>query len=333
MLVVYPWQVEQWQHLQSLSKNGRLPHALLLTGPVGIGLRHFARCVSASLLCESNNKEEYPCESCKGCHLRQAGNHPDLFPMEPEGKGKQIKVDQVRGLIEFITLKSHSGGYKIVLIDPAEVMNRHAANTLLKTLEEPPPQSLLLLLSHRPELLPITIRSRCQRIVFKGDISTETTSWLTEQSVAPVNDPVLLLSLAGGAPLKALSLIEDDRLEFRGTVLDDLEALQRNEADPVRVAEKWNEFGAAEALQGLAGLISDMVRLKLTGNTARLTNPDLCNHLHHLIKTLDLRQLVESHDLAQKNSHLASGPISLNSLCLLEEMAIHWLKLVPVNGG
>jgi DNA polymerase-3 subunit delta' len=78
--------------------------------------------------------------------------------MEPEAEGKQIKVGQIRDLIEFITLKSHSGGYKIALIKPAEVMNRNAANTLLKTLEEPPPQSLLLLLSHRPALLPITIR-------------------------------------------------------------------------------------------------------------------------------------------------------------------------------
>jgi DNA polymerase-3 subunit delta' len=236
MLAVYPWQVEQWQHLRSVSKNGRLPHALLLAGPEGIGLGHFARCVSASLLCASNNEEGYPCGSCKGCHLRQAGNHPDLFLMEPEAKGKQIKVDQVRDLIVFITLKSHSGGYKIALIAPAGAMNRNAANTLLKTLEEPPPQSLLLLLSHRPALLPITIRSRCQLLVFKGSMSKETTSWLIEQSDVPVNNPALLLSLAGGAPLRALALIEDGRLEFRGTVLDDLEALQRNKADPVRVA-------------------------------------------------------------------------------------------------
>jgi DNA polymerase-3 subunit delta' len=143
----------------------------------------------------------------------------------------------------------------------------------------------------------------------------------------------LLLSLAGGAPLRALALIEDGRLEFRGAVLDDLEALQRNKADPVRVAEKWNEFGASDTLQGLAGLITDMVRLKLTDNTSRLTNPDLSNRLHRLIKTLDLKQLVESHDLAQKNSHLASGQISLNALGLLEEMTIHWLNLGPVKGG
>jgi DNA polymerase-3 subunit delta' len=333
MLTVFPWQTAQWQHLQLINKHGRLPHALLLTGPEGIGLGHFAHCVVASTLCESGMDEGYPCDDCKGCHLRQAGNHPDLFLMEPEAKGKQIKVDQVRDLIEFITLKSHSGGYKIAIIEPADAMNRNAANTLLKTLEEPPSHTLLLLLSHRPSLLPVTIRSRCQSLMFKGSASAETTEWLAKQRDDPESDPALLLSLTNGAPLQALALLEDGRLGFRETVLDDLEALQRNQADPVQVAEQWNVFGPAEALQWLMGLIIDMIRLKLTDQTSRLANPDLSKRLQQLIKTLDLKQLVDCHDLAQKNWHLARGPIRLNPQGLLEELVIHWLNLGTENGG
>lgn len=333
MLTVFPWQTEQWQHLQRIKKSDRLPHALLLTGAEGIGLGHFAHCAVASTLCESGMEGGDPCGICKGCQLRQAGNHPDLFLMEPEAKGKQIKVDQVRDLIEFITLKSYAGGYKIAIIEPADAMNRNAANTLLKTLEEPPSYSLLFLLSHRPALLPVTIRSRCQSLVFKGSAGAETAAWLGKQLDDPELDPALMLSITNGAPLRALALSEDGRLEFRKAVLDDLEALQRNQADPVQVAEKWNAFGTEEALQWLMGLNIDMIRLKLTGETSRLTNPDLSKRLQRLVKTLDLKQLIESHDLAQNNWHLVSGPISLNPQGLLEEWAIHWLNLGTERGG
>ena len=332
MLTVYPWQMNQWQHLQHAIKHDRLPHALLLTGAEGIGLNDFAFHVVADLLCESRGDKESPCGACKGCHLRQAGNHPDLFQLEPEEKGKQIKVEQVRDLIEFLTLKSHAGGYKIAVINPAEAMNRSAANTLLKTLEEPPPQSLLLLLSHRPALLPVTIRSRCQCLVFNGSKSTETIRWLAEQLGETVVDPVLLLSLTGGVPLQAKALIEDGGLECRKMVLADLQALQRKQADPVQVAEKWKKHGTADTLHWLNKLIIDMVRLKLTGEPSRLTNQDVTDHLQRLIKILDLKQLVDSHDLAQNNWYQVSGPFNLNSLGLLEEMATHWLNLGTENG-
>ncbi|OGT30522.1 MAG: DNA polymerase III subunit delta' [Gammaproteobacteria bacterium RBG_16_51_14] len=324
--------MNQWQHLQHVIKHDRLPHALLLTGADGIGLNDFAIHVVADLLCESRGDKESPCGACKGCHLRQAGNHPDLFLIGLEEKSKQISVEQVRDLIEFMTLKSHAGGYKIAVINPAEAMNRSAANTLLKTLEEPPPQSLLLLLSHRPALLPVTIRSRCQCLVFNGSKSTETIRWLAEQLGETVVDPVLLLSLTGGVPLQAKALIEDGGLECRKMVLADLQTLQRKQADPVKVAERWKEHGTAETLHWLTELIIDMVRLKLTGETSRLTNQDVTDHLQRLIKTLDLKQLVDSHDLAQNNWHQVSGPFNLNSLGLLEEMATHWLNLGIANG-
>ena len=153
MVNLFPWQVAQWQLYEHAIANNRLAHALLLSGPAGMGKNRFANFLAASLLCNAPDEHLYPCNQCKSCTLYNAGNHPDINYIQPEDEGKQIRVELIRELIEFINLKSQYERYKIAIIDPAEAMNRSAANTLLKTLEEPPALSMLILVSHRPELL------------------------------------------------------------------------------------------------------------------------------------------------------------------------------------
>ena len=157
MAEVYPWQENLWQQLAGRAQHA---HAYLLHGPAGIGKRALAERLMARLLCLSPSGLD-ACGNCKSCHLLAAGTHPDNFVLEPEEADKPIKVDQVRELVEFVVQTAQLGGRKVVLLEPAEAMNLNAANALLKSLEEPSGNTVLLLISHQPSRLLPTIKSRC----------------------------------------------------------------------------------------------------------------------------------------------------------------------------
>jgi len=177
LINVFDLHKEIWSSL--LARRDRLPHALLLIGQKGLGKYALAREFAAALLCESGAPDGRACGGCLACNWFALGNHPDFRLLQPdalseevaaeEGKKKpsqQITIDQVRELDEFLGVGSHRGGLSIVLVNPAEAMNRNAANSILKTLEEPPPNTLFLLVSSDPSRLLPTIRSRCQSIPF-----------------------------------------------------------------------------------------------------------------------------------------------------------------------
>lgn len=337
MLTPYPWQARQWRQLLTAASQNRLPHALLLTGVQGIGLGYFADCLSASLLCQRTLENGAACGECKSCILFHAGNHPDLVRIEPEEAGKQIKVDAIRELIDYIHLSSQYGGYKLASIKPAEAMNRSAANTLLKTLEEPPAGSLLILISYQPSRLPVTIRSRCQRLNFSAAVDETAQTWLKSQLSDQQTTPQELLQLAQGAPLKALTMASTDILERQYAVLQDLQAVRGRAADPVKIAEKWQGFEPQEVLQWLITLFSGMARLKLPGKTAinggNSDNSNINNLLQELANGLDLGQLMLCYDVALKNYHTMTGPISINRQLLLEDIILFWQSLFTQSGG
>ena len=161
-LPVTQWHATAWQQLQTSHRQQRLPHALLLSGEAGIGKAEFAARLAASLLCEQPHVDGQACGTCHACQRLGAQTHPDRFRLEPEEPGKAIKVDAVRQLIRNLSLTGHYGGYRVVTVEPAELMNTNAANAFLKTLEEPPANTLLILITASPARLPATIRSRCQ---------------------------------------------------------------------------------------------------------------------------------------------------------------------------
>ncbi len=196
----------------------RWPHALLLTGPAGIGKRIVVQHLAQALLCESPGAEGMACGNCDGCRYVAAGAHPDLRILEPlerneEGEVKRldaIPVPQVRALTEFVQLTSHRRGRKVALIVPAERLNGAAENALLKTLEEPPPGTYLLLVSHQPGRLRATTLSRCRRIAVPFPPADAAVAWLTAQGVS---DAAVALGHAAGAPYAALAQLplEDER--------------------------------------------------------------------------------------------------------------------------
>jgi DNA polymerase III subunit delta' len=321
MLSPYPWQQSQWQQLQSAYAQERLSHALLLSGIEGIGLEQFAYSLAARLLCRDVQDDSLACGMCKPCVLFQAGNHPDFVNIEPEEKGKQIKVDTIRSLVDFVQLKSHYAEYKIAIISPAEAMNRNAANSLLKTLEEPPAKSLLILLSVQPSLLPITIRSRCQQLQFTPVQDGEGLSWLQSRLGEDADKGSDLLTMAQGGPLRALSMLDSGGLQQQMDLIEDLASLRLRNNDPVKIAKKWLELDAREVIKHLLDLFVIMSRLKLG---VSLNNSSIHRHLQRLINGLDLLQLIKCHDVLLKHYYAVTGPISLNKQGLLEDFIISW---------
>lgn len=315
-----PWQRELWQGLIERRRGERLPHALLLTGPAGLGKLHLARAFAAALLCRSPAADGTACGGCSACKLLAAGTHPDFHPLTPPEESRQIKVDQVRGLCAEMAMKSQFGGFKVALVAPAERMNVNAANGLLKTLEEPPPLSLMMLVSDRPALLPATIRSRCQPLPLRLPPRAEALAWLGSRLGG--GDAGLLLDLAGGAPLTALELAAGGRLERRGALFDDFERLALGRVGPLAVAAAWARGEVAEALFWLSGWAADMIRLRAAGAGARLANGDLAGRLGALAEGCATRWLFERHDAAGEGTRLLEG--NINAQLLLEELLIPW---------
>ena len=321
----YPWQATQWEQLRLAADRDKLAHALLLSGAEGSGIRQFALEFSRYLLCEAA-VEGAACEQCRACILFNAGTHPDISLVSPEEDGSRIKVEAIRELIVYLQFSNQYGRRKIVLIEPAEGMNRHSANGLLKTLEEPAPSTLLILVSYQPAKLPVTIRSRCQQVSFNRVDQQLACDWLIEQG----NDPARtgeLLEFAGGAPLRALELSKEDALQNQAELLEDLKQARLPGTDPVRIAEKWQKHDVTEALGRLLYLFSKMVAMSAsdTAETARQSGFD--DKLWRIAKGLSPVSLLECYDISLNNYHLLTGDTNLNKQSLLEEIIVHWQSI------
>ena len=320
-----PWQDHQWQRVMDMEAGGRLPHALLLRGPEGVGKYPFACRLLAAVLCEAPERENRPCGECRSCRLIGAGSHPDLHTLlPPEGK-QQIGIDQVRALIQRIGLTSQYGGRKAVAVAPAEHMTRPAANTLLKTLEEPPGDALFVLVTHRAGALPATIRSRCQMVDFPFPDPQAARSWLAAD-LGSEEAADTALRLAHGAPLGARRMAADGRLGARQGILEDLERLTRGDGDPVGIAESWRDTGLQDALYWLLSMVCDLIRLKNGRLAHSLTHLDQGAALQRVARGLDLLGLFRLFDLLMEARRAALGQFTVNEQLMLESIAIEWQR-------
>lgn len=329
---VYPWQKEQWSKLTGSHTQGRLPHALLLTGVTGAGLEDFASALAQRILCLQAENGEQACGDCRSCVLFQAGSHPDFLEIEPEKPGKAIKVDAIRELVEYVNVTSQYANHKLVIIRPAEAMNRHAANGLLKTLEEPPSQSRIILLAEKSTMLPITIRSRCQRMDFPGIRDQQAIEWLNSRLGELSEQSEELLQLAGGGPLRALELAENRVLDRQMELLEELRILRQQPQDPVKTAKKWlnSEDEVLDLAKQLLGFFAEMSRLKLGKCSNKST---IHKHLQGIVKGLDLVQLVQCYDMLSRLHQELGGPFNLNKQGLLEEFIVYWQSTAEARGG
>jgi DNA polymerase-3 subunit delta' len=252
-----PWLREQRARLVAARRDGRMPHAILLHGPVGAGQSGLALWTAQLVLCEKDG--EAPCGGCPSCVLFLAGNHPDFYSVELEEKASFVKVDQVREVCGKLAMRSFRGAMKGAVIDPADRMNIQANNALLKTLEEPSEDTLLILTACRLDKLPRTVISRCQRLKVTIPADTEGIAWLNAQQ--PRDDWEELLNLAAGAPFRALAMAADGIGELCGEMGRSLEeALTTNQVDPLGMAAAWHKDRPAERIAWLERWLEASIR-------------------------------------------------------------------------
>ena len=264
-----PWHQKSWEALVRLVD--KLPHALLIHGTPGIGKLALAERFAQYLLCEARTSSGEPCGRCDGCRWFVAGSHPDVRRIEPEILAKrvaddeeagsqrpakpssEIKIEQVRELADFLALGSHRGRLRVALVHPAEDMNAHAANALLKSLEEPPPGAVFVLVSHRPARLLPTVRSRCVALPIQAPAAEEALRWLGAQGLT---EGARWLAFAGGAPLRALEYGRGAQAEAIGKMLaaiasgrtSELAGLVESREDLALLAEVLQKFALDKAL-------------------------------------------------------------------------------------
>ncbi len=320
--MIYSWQDTQWNKLQRQIGAGKLAHGLLLTGLDGLGKLEFATELAASVLCQQAAESGQACGECAACHLLAAGTHPDLFVVQAEEKGKAIRVDEIRQLSASLSLTSQYGGYKVTILVDAHDMNINAANSLLKTLEEPASDALLILISSNPQKLPITVRSRCQVIGFNVPPPEEARAWLQAEGI---KEPDGLLGLAHGAPLRALELQQDGQIEQHGVLVDSLLSVTR-QGSTVEQAEQLHKLPQQGLLGWLYDWVQDLIRLHQCGDVARLVHENYRAELKQLASRSSLQALYDYLDQIIKNRQLQSIP--LNTQLLWEDLLLSWKQLI-----
>ncbi|HEX7044691.1 MAG TPA: DNA polymerase III subunit delta' [Burkholderiales bacterium] len=311
-----PWHAATWAALTR--DTSRLPHALLLHGPEGLGKRALAWRLAKTLLCAQPGADAAACGACASCALLQAGTHPDLLHIRPLAESSVITIDQVRELREFAALKPHSASRKVALLEPAEAMNLNAANALLKVLEEPPGSTVLILVTPRLARLPATIRSRCAQVALRTPAPAEAAAWLRGHGIEDTEAP---LAAAGGAPLRALELAQSGDMQKRAQVLQDIARLADGVEDPLRCAARWKDYGTEQCLEWLQRCVSDWIRKVMSGDREaqrKTKNPRLVKGLFEFV------------DAVSEARMLASGP--LDQTLLLEDLLIRWARLFRAHG-
>lgn len=319
-----PWHGALWSEWLRQMDSKRLPHAVLVSGLPGLGKRQLAESFIHALLCRAQGVAK-PCGDCKGCKLLAADSHPDFRDIGPEEPGKAIKIDQVRELVGFLSGTAQQGGWKCVIIEPADAMNNNAANALLKSLEEPPGDTLIILVSAMPSRLAATLRSRCQQVQVKAPSREEALAWLEPQVEGRAE---ALLDHAHGAPCAALRASQTERLSDRADILADLLKLAEGQASTVHTAKAMQGHSGLEAMDQFLALLHRLAKAQL----AERASPDCIDaQWQGIIERMDNRLLFRFRDkLIHAKTLLLSGA-NPNKQLLWEELMFDWQALVSLN--
>ncbi len=315
-----PWHKAEWTQLKTILNAGRLPHALLFSGAEGMGKHQFVSRFAAFLLCNTPTETGGPCGNCQSCRLFAKGSHPNYRQVVPDEPGKAIKIDRIRDFTSVAALTSQFGGYKVTVIEPADAMNMNAANSLLKTLEEPTASTLIFLIAHQPGRLPATIRSRCRQIRFRTPARTQVIPWLKNEIEAA--DPELLLRIVSGSPLRAIEHASPELLEERQLMLKEIYSIGAGTADPVAVADRWNEQDFFLTLNWMYSWVTDVLRLKFNPQVSEIINTDQTEQLKKMAHLLEFKELYTTLD--QIYQALDSQGTQLNSQMILEALLLSW---------
>lgn len=288
--MIAPWLQQYWQQCTQALRQGRLPHALLLSGCAGLGKFDFARYLAEQILCTGEGDQA--CGHCQSCHWFSAGSHPDYKLITPEEEKKQISVGQIRALTEALTQTGY-GRYQVVIIHPAEAMNRAASNALLKTLEEPNGQVILILVCDHPAGLLPTIRSRCQEYRIQQPTTEVALAWLTTELPDLKNAPSAaeFLAMADGLPMRALRLAITGEWQQHNAICSEFIQLQTGQMSLLKAAEIWSKQSPQQVLTILATLVQDLIRLMMGLSTKQLQYPHRAAEFQQIVQRSQLEHL------------------------------------------
>jgi len=325
VVTALPWLEPIWSRLEKQFQEQRLGHAILLLGQEGVGKRVLLREFSQKLLCLGNS-EQGPCGQCASCLLYDAGSHPDLLMVEPEEAGKQIKIEQIRKVTGFVNTTPQRSQRKVVLLGPAEAMNVSSSNALLKSLEEPSKQVTLLLYSHQPSSLLATIKSRCQQYSVSPPSWTQGLNWLQQNSQDPASES--LLRLAKGAPLKALSLLEQEVHVHYMQFCQDMMDMAQSSANWSATLTKWKAWDAGMIMHWFYELILDVQKTQAGMEPAQLALQELAAQSIKVAAVSRYEQIQALLDKLLQSQQAYKGQANPNPVFIIETLLIDWLALL-----
>ena len=271
--------------LEQLKKNAvtrKIPHAIIFSGVAGIGKRKIAEIFAASLLCENLTDGE-PCGVCPNCKLMKGKSHPDFYVVEPEATKtmRNIKIEQIRSLQRQVALKPVQAERRVVIIDGAEFMKTAAANCLLKTLEEPPGETIFILITANRAGLLMTIRSRCMTVNFERLTEEQIKNELLRREI---DNAEKISIISGGSLGRALNLAESGGYEMRETALDLIERICRKDFSNEDIFTKgaqiseWTREQFADFVTYIQKILRDIFFL----GQSELYNPDFEERLRRI---------------------------------------------------
>jgi DNA polymerase III subunit delta' len=353
---IHPWNKTVWEELIAEPESGRKPHAFLFCGSYGLGKRALAEAYARHVLLS----DMQPDSTAKT--LFDAGTHPDMHVLmseaavdkqpnqtfsrfalryieEHDRKPKQvISVAQVRALGHSIVSTTANKGSRVIVLPDASAMNVNAANSLLKNLEEPPGNTLFILVSDRPDSLPATIRSRCTPIYFRIPEIHIARSWLEQlarqgasegEALGDIENIDDLLAFAGGAPLAAVALHQTGEREQHSRVLRQLCDVLSGKTEPLGAAKQWHDESPELIVRLVQRLFSDIVRCRSNEAIEPAFYTAQKQWLHQQGKRLNLHKLFLLWQQILKTAHLMSG--TSDKLLILESLAIDLAKAGKEN--
>ncbi|NND81031.1 MAG: hypothetical protein HKN50_01250 [Gammaproteobacteria bacterium] len=338
---VYPWNEPLWQTLTADSE--RSSHALLFTGGAGLGKRALALALAEHVLLQG---------SAQSKALFNAGSHPDFHVLMPEaeveaesanegdkvapfarrylephsGKArKTLTIDQVRALGGKLTTHPHISKTRVVLMYQADSMNRNAANALLKNLEEPPANTLFILVSDHLAALPKTIRSRCNLIDFRAPDQSTATQWLLGQKIMPEHEVDTHLAIANNHPLLAMQLYQSNYIDTLKTVFTGVNGLWSHRQDAVSVAKSWQGVGGRQAVDILQKLTADLLRHQLSAEPNNVFFPVQQSWVQSSSGKISQQKLLATVDELNEARRLLTTTV--DELLVLESLSIKFSEL------
>ncbi|MDG2047335.1 MAG: DNA polymerase III subunit delta' [Halioglobus sp.] len=253
-----PWHAHQWGKLNDQLQDGQLPHALLLDGVQYSGKSHLALSLARLLLC-AQPEGGLNCGRCHACELSARGNHGDFRWVQPEAKSRVIKIDQIRDVVRFSNMTASFGLRKVMVLVPADSMNVSAFNALLKTLEEPAIGTYIILVCHRMNNVPATIRSRCQILRLRAPSVIDACQWL-DKATGSRQESEKLLAMAEGRPLLAQQLFEGGGVEEFAARNFGLQALLAGRITVPQAVALWADADTAAFLDEIAVDLQRLLR-------------------------------------------------------------------------